>query len=184
MTFQLIFPFAISSHATLGGAPWLARVTQPGFRKQNASASFVSRNVRVPVQDNDRRHRRKCVRRIYVGDGISIRRAQDRQPAAIRKLLSQFPRTTVTRGPESREARRESLSAQTSPRCQISSASLAISLTFSGKRLWRVGQNENAQMSFDFSGVGMRVSSSQAKVCPYAPRRSSSHESKTKLAVS
>src|SRR5581483_9790709 len=29
---QLIFAFAISSHAALGGAPRLGRVTQPGFR--------------------------------------------------------------------------------------------------------------------------------------------------------
>src|SRR5215468_1352117 len=33
-SFQLIFLSAISSHATLGGAPRLGRVTQPGFRSR------------------------------------------------------------------------------------------------------------------------------------------------------
>src|SRR5437870_3777378 len=31
---QFNFPSSISSHATLGDAPWLARVTQPGFRNK------------------------------------------------------------------------------------------------------------------------------------------------------
>jgi hypothetical protein len=31
---QFIFPFAISSHATLAGEPWLGRVTQPGFKNR------------------------------------------------------------------------------------------------------------------------------------------------------
>src|SRR5207302_10773894 len=33
-TLQFNFPSSISSHATLGRAPWLARVTQPGVRNR------------------------------------------------------------------------------------------------------------------------------------------------------
>ena len=48
----MIFPSAISSQATLGGAPRLGRVTQPGIEKQNPTEPFVARDVRVPVQEN------------------------------------------------------------------------------------------------------------------------------------
>src|SRR5262245_58992296 len=50
------------------------------------------------------------------------------------KLLSQFPRTRTTGGPIDRNSSR-TVSAQTSPRCQISSALFAISFTLSGRRL-------------------------------------------------
>ena len=94
MTFQLILPFAISSHATLGGAPWLARVTQPGFRKQHPPASFVSRNVRVPVQDKINVIRQMVRRYMLEPEFQSASRKVDNEWPI--KLLSQFPRTTVT----------------------------------------------------------------------------------------
>ena len=48
----MIFPSAISSQATLGGAPRLGRVTQPGLRNRTRPTPFVARDVRVPVQEN------------------------------------------------------------------------------------------------------------------------------------
>src|ERR1041385_4246734 len=65
------------------------------------------------------------------------------------KLLSQFPRTTITCGPIARSSSRI-VSAHTSPRCQISSASLAISFTLSGKRLCVSARTKMRRTSFDF----------------------------------
>src|SRR6266508_3467921 len=60
------------------------------------------------------------------------------------------------------------VSVHTSPRCQISSASLAISLTVCGKRLWVSARTKIRKLSFDFSGVGIarKVISTNC----YAPR--------------
>src|SRR4030095_5675341 len=59
-------------------------------------------------------------------------------------------------------------SMQTSPRCQISSASFAISLTFAGKRLCVSARTKIRNVPFNFTGV-VTVGKECFTQC-YAPR--------------
>src|SRR6266508_1368585 len=115
----------------LGGAPRLGRVTQPGLRNRTPPRLSLRGTCVCPCRrtltSSGGRSGGTCCRRNF-----NPPRARSRTNGHS-KLLSQFPRTTVTRGPIARSSSR-TLSAQTSPRCQISSASLAISFTFSGRR--------------------------------------------------
>ena len=152
---QVNFLSAISSHATLGGAPWLARVTQPGFKNSTLPRLSFRGTCVWPC-------RTKSTSSGKWSGGICWRR--NFNPPRARsttsgqaKLLSQLPRTTVTRGPIPRSSSRM-VSVQTSPRCQISSASLALSLTASGKRLWVSARTKICNVSFDFSVFGIAQS--------------------------
>jgi hypothetical protein len=144
--FQLIFLSAISSHATLGGAPWFARVTQPGFRNSTLPRLSFRGTCVCPCRTTS------TSSGLWSG-GMCWRRNFNPQrtrstTSGQSKLLSQLPRTTVTRGTIARSSSRM-LSAQTSPRCQISCASLAISLTFSGKRLCVSARTKTRNVSFN-----------------------------------
>src|SRR4029077_15363113 len=124
-SFQLIFPSAISSHATLGGAPRLGRVTQPGLRNRtrphlSLRGTCVCPCRRTSTSSGGRSGGTCCKRNFNPPRARSITNGHS-------ELLSQFPRTTITAGPIARSSSRI-VSEQTSPRCQISSASLAISL--------------------------------------------------------
>ena len=122
----------MSSQATLGGAPRLGRVTQPGLRKRTRPSLSLRGTCVCPCKttsiSSGGRSGGMCCRRNF-----NPPRARSRTNGRS-ELLSQFPRTTLTRGPIARSSSRIA-SAQTSPRCQISTASLAISLTFVGRRL-------------------------------------------------
>ena len=129
---QLIFPSTISSHATLAGEPRLGRVTQPGFRnKTGPRLSF--RGTCVCPCNTASTSFGGCAGGICWRRNFNPPRTRS-TTSGHSKLVSQFPRTRVISGPIAPSSSKI-LSAQTSPRCQISSASLAIWLTFSGKRL-------------------------------------------------
>jgi len=129
---QLIFRSAISSHATLAGEPRLGRVTQPGFRNKTVPClSF--RGTCVCPCNTASTSLGACAGGICWRRNFNPPRTRS-TTSGHSKLVSQFPRTRVIRGPIAPSSSRI-LSTQTSPRCQISSASLAIWLTFSGKRL-------------------------------------------------
>ena len=64
--------------------------------------------------------------------------------------LSQFPRTTVTGGPNNRSSS-SSVGVQTSPRCQISSTSLTKAETFAGKRLCVSAMTNTFVMSSEYA---------------------------------
>jgi hypothetical protein len=149
----------------LGGAPWFARVTQPGFRNSTLPRLSFRGTCVCPCRTTSTSFGTwsggTCCRRNFNPPRTrSITSGQS-------KLLSQLPRTTVTRGPIVRSSSRM-LSAHTSPRCQISSASLAISLTFAGKRLCVSARTKICKVSFDFSGVG--ISRKVISTNCYAPR--------------
>ena len=110
----------------------MARVTQPGFRN-NTRPRFSFRGTCVcPCNTTSIPFGGwsggTCCRRKF--NPLRSRSTTSGQS----RLLSQFPRTTVIRGPTARSSS-IMVSVQTSPRCQISSAPRAISFTLSGKRL-------------------------------------------------
>ena len=110
----------------------MARVTHPGFRNKTLPC-FSCRGMCVcPCSTTSASFGHRpggiCWRRNF--NPPRTRSTTSGQSV----LLSQFPRTTVTCGPTVRSSSRM-LSAQMSPRCQISSAPRAISFTLSGKRL-------------------------------------------------
>jgi hypothetical protein len=132
MSLQLIFPSAILSQATLGGEPRLGRVTQPGFKnktlpRRSFRGTCVCPCKRTSISSGGRSGAMCCSRSLNPPRTRSTTSGHS-------KLLSQLPRTTVTRGPIARSSSKM-LSAQTSPRCQISSAPLASSFTCCGRRL-------------------------------------------------
>jgi hypothetical protein len=147
-SFQMILPSVISSQATPGGAPRFGRVTQPGLRNRTRPRLSLRGTCVCP-----------CRRTSISSGGSSGATCCNRnfKPSRARsrtnghsKLLSQFPRTTITAGPIACSSSRI-VSAQTSPRCQISSASLAISLMRSGRRLC-VSASTNTRRAFsDFA---------------------------------
>ena len=102
-------------------------------QKKNTSTSFVSRDMRVPMQYDV--HASWRALRWYMLQPQFQSCSLEVHDQRHFELLSQFPRTTITRGPIARSSSRIG-SAQTSPRCQISSAPFAVSITFSGNRLW------------------------------------------------
>ena len=122
----------MSSHATLAGEPRLGRVTQPGFRNKTLPRLSFRGTCVCPCNITSMSFGAcaggTCWRRNF--NPLRTRSTTSGHS----KLVSQFPRTRVTRGPIAPSSSRI-LSAQTSPRCQISSAPFAIWLTFSGKRL-------------------------------------------------
>ena len=134
----------------LGGEPRFGRVTHPGF-KNKTFPRFSCRGTcvcpcRTTSTSSGRWSGGTCCRR-------NLKRPRTRSTTnGHSKLLSQFPRTTVTRGPIALSSSRM-LSAQTSPRCQISSALLAISLTVFGKRLCVSARTKILKASFDLPGV-------------------------------
>jgi hypothetical protein len=148
MSFQLIFPSMISSHAALGGEPRLGRVTQPGFRNSTFPRLSFRGTCVCPCKrtstSSGGRPGGMCWRRNFKPPRTRS------TTSGHSKLESQFPRTKVTRGPIARSSSRM-VSAQTSPRCQISSASFAIWLTFSGKRLCVSAKTKMRNASFVFS---------------------------------
>src|SRR6266446_7848025 len=89
-------------------------------------------------------------------------------------LLSQFPRTTVSRGPTARSSSRTT-SVQTSPRCHTSSASLASSFTFCGKRLCVSAITKMRNASFEFFWFVMSHLSLLAVACLRQHTRPSTH---------
>ena len=129
---QLIFPSTISSHATLAGEPRLGRVTQPGFRNKTAPRLSFRGTCVCPCNTTSTSFS-ACAGGICWRRNLNPLRTRS-TTSGHSKLVSQFPRTRVIRGPIAPSSSRI-LSAQRSPRCQISSASLAICLTFSGRRL-------------------------------------------------
>ncbi len=165
MTFQLIFPFAISSHATLGGAPWLARVTQPGFRNSTLPRLSFRGTCVCPCRTRSTSSGKWsggiCWRRNF--NPLRARSTTNGHSNCYRNCLA----PPLLEAAIARSSSRI-VSVQTSPRCQISSASLAISLTASGKRLWVSARTKIRKMSFDFSGIGIarKVISTNC----YAPR--------------
>jgi hypothetical protein len=147
---QRIFPCTISSHAALGGAPRLGRVTQPGFRSRTSPrlslrGTCVCACKRTSISSGRRSGGRCCSRNFNPPRTKSITSGHS-------ELLSQFPRTTTTGGPIARNSSRI-VSAQTSPRCQISSATLAISFTLFGKRLCVSARTKMRRDSSDFRWV-------------------------------
>jgi hypothetical protein len=147
---QVNFSFAISSHAALGGEPRFGRVTHPGF-KNKTFPRFSCRGTCVcPCKTISTSFGKwsggTCCRRNFNPPRTRSTTNGHSQ------LLSQFPRTTVTRGPIARSSSRM-VSMQTSPRCQISSASVAIFLTVSGKRLCVSARTKIRNVSFNFLGV-------------------------------
>jgi hypothetical protein len=103
-----------------------------GIQKQNRSASFISRHVRVPVQhgiDISRRLRRRNM--LETEFQSTANEIDNQRPFEVGVTISAHESDSWTDCAKFVRI----LSAQTSPRCQISSASLAIWLTFSGRRL-------------------------------------------------
>jgi hypothetical protein len=126
--------FPTFSQPTLGGAPRFGRVTQPGLRNRTPP-TVSSRGTWVwPCRNTS-----QSVGGLRAGGGMCCRR--NRVPFLVRstvsghsKLLSQLPRTRVTGGPISFNSSKM-LGSHTSPRCQISLACRAISLTDCGNLL-------------------------------------------------
>lgn len=151
-SFQVIFPSAISSQATLDGAPRLGRVTQPGLRNRTRPRRSLRGTCVCPCSrtstSSSGRSGGTCCRRNF-----NPPRARSRTNGHS-KLLSQFPRTTTTGGPIACNSSRI-VSAQTSPRCQISSAFLGIFLTLSGRRLCVSARTKMRRVFSDFASVVM-----------------------------
>ena len=97
----MIFPSAISSQATLGGAPRLGRVTQPGIEKQNATAPFVARDVRVPVQENIDIIRRSIRRNVLQAEfQPTSRKVENQRPLEIAVAISAHNRDARSDRPQ------------------------------------------------------------------------------------
>ena len=110
----------------------MARVTHPGFRNKTLPCFSCRGTCVCPCSTTSTSFGvwsggTCCRRKFNPLRSRSTTRGQSR-------LLSQFPRTTVIRGLTARSSS-ITVSVQTSPRCQISSAPRAISFTLSGKRL-------------------------------------------------
>jgi hypothetical protein len=111
------------SQATLAGDPRFGRVTQPGFRNNTRPRRSFRGTCVCPCKTTS-----ASFPESVPGSGgtcCSRNRISDRTRSTTSghsKLLSQFPRTTVTGGPIACSSSRIGC-AHTSPRCQISSAS-------------------------------------------------------------
>jgi hypothetical protein len=132
---QFSFPAPISSQATLAGDPRFGRVTQPGFKNKTPLRRSFRGTCVCPCKTTSASFSES----VRGSAGICCKR--NFKPFRTRsitsgqwKLLSQFPLTTVTGGPIAHNSSRI-LSAQTSPRCQISSAPAARSRTANGNLL-------------------------------------------------
>ena len=110
----------------------MARVTQPGFRNKTLPRRSFRGTCVCPCSTKSTPSGvwsgGMCCRRNF--NPLRTRSTTSGQS----RLLSQFPRTTVIGGPTARSSSIMT-SVQTSPKCQISSALLAISFTLPGKRL-------------------------------------------------
>ena len=106
----------------------------------------------MPVQENIDIIRRTIRRNVLQAEfQPTSRKVENQRPLEIAVAISAHNRSR--RGPIARSSSRI-VSAQTSPRCQISSASLAISLTLSGRRLCVSARTKMRQASLDFSSHG------------------------------
>jgi hypothetical protein len=133
---QFTLPATVSSQATLAGDPRFGRLTQPGFKNRMFPRFSFRATCVCPCNTTST----SSFESVPGSGGTCCNR--NLKPFRTRsttsghwKLLSQFPLTTVTGGPIARNSSKI-LSAQTSPRCQISSPVAARSRTASGNLLW------------------------------------------------
>ena len=151
------FPTDFSVRYFKPGHAWRRATVGPGhaagIEKQNATTSFIARDMCVTMQENIDVIRLSIRRNVLQSEFQPASRKIDDQ-AATRNCCRNFRAQRVTRDPIARSSSRIA-SAQTSPRCQISSASLAISLTLSGRRLCVSARTKMRQDFSDFAFLAM-----------------------------
>jgi len=166
------FPADFSIRYFQPGNTWRRATIRPGhaagIEKQNTTASFIARNVRMGVQENIYIIRRMIGWNVLQSEfQTASQKINDKRPLKIGIAISAHDDHART----NRAKLVKNASAQTSPRCQISSASLAISFTLSGSRLCVSARTKTRNAPFDssiFSNVNLNAHALKQK--PHAAK--------------